>query len=63
MQIIMSMSQGKSHHLIKDRLESSLCLFKMVGMMFFLSISMITALFLSVGMIVILCDFMIKFFC
>lgn len=62
MQIIMSMSQEKSYHLMKDRLESSLCLFKMVGMMFFLSISMITALFLSVGTIVIFCDFMIKFF-
>ena len=62
MQIIMSMSQGKSYHLIKDRLENSLCLFKMVGMMFFLSISMITALFLCVGTIVIFCDFMINFF-
>ncbi len=62
MHIIMSMSQEKSQYLIKDRLESSLCLFKMIGIMFFLSISMITALFLSVGTIVILCDFMIKFF-
>ncbi|MFQ9923061.1 MAG: hypothetical protein ACLRVU_06075 [Beduini sp.] len=62
MHIIMSMSQEKSQYLIKERLESSLCLFKMAGMMFFLSICMITALFLSVGTIVILCDFMIKFF-
>lgn len=62
MQITMRISKGKSYHLIKGRLENSLCLFKMVGMMFFLSISMITALFLSVGTIVILCDIIIKFF-
>lgn len=62
MQIAMSMSHKKLHHLAKERWENSLCLIKIVGMMFFLSISMITALFLSVGSIVVIGDFIMKLF-